>query len=110
MTEPNYWLPPWWGWMQDWGGCIECLKYNHSACLSCEIPPGVLALAQLVGGGTAAVAGSMRGNTTIASGRQAQAATRQHGAQAVENQLSQQKRELNLNVNANVNNDLIGNR
>ncbi|SEO70790.1 hypothetical protein SAMN05216388_101763 [Halorientalis persicus] len=44
-----------------------------------EIPPGMLAMAQLVGGGTALVCGNLRGNTAITSQRQAQAAGRMTG-------------------------------
>jgi len=57
-----------------------------------------MALAQLVGGGTAVVSGSMRGNVGIASGQQAQAAARQHGATPVNNQLTRQQ-----NINAQLN-------
>lgn len=69
---PTYWLPPWW----DWTDCAACLKYNHSPCVSCEIPPGVLAMAQLVGGGVATIAGAPRGNTAVTSQRQARAVER----------------------------------
>ena len=72
--EPYYWLPEWWGWMEDWSSCIACMQYNHSRCLSCEIPPGLMALACLVGGGTAVATGGMRGNVGIANQRQARAA------------------------------------
>ena len=41
-----------------------------------EIPPGMLAVACLNGGGTATVCGNLRGNTAIASARQAQAVQR----------------------------------
>ena len=94
MTE--YWLPSWWDWMQDWSDCIACMKYNHSRRLSCEIPPGLLGLAQLVGGGTAAVAGRMSGNVGIASARQAKAAARVSGAEAVNKQI---QRQQNVTVN-----------
>jgi len=72
----NYWLPTWWGWIDNWSDCRTCLAYNGSPCASCEIPPGMLGIVQLVGGGTATVAGNIRGNATIATQRQAQAATR----------------------------------
>lgn len=75
VPDGGYWLPSWWDWMSRPAD---------------EIPPGLLALACLVGGGTAVVAGSMRGNTAIASARQAQAAARQHGAAAVNRQLDRQ--------------------
>lgn len=61
-----------------------------------EIPPGMLAIAQLNGGGTATVAGSLRGNTTIASNAQAQAAARQHGAGAVQAELDRQQVQVEL--------------
>lgn len=48
-----------------------------------DIPPGMLALAQLVGGGTATVAGNLRGNVVVESAAQYQGAIRQHGAAAV---------------------------
>lgn len=92
-TEPRYWLPEWWGWMQDWSGCIACMRYNHSRCMSCEIPPGLLAMAQLVGGGTATVAGEMRGNVGIENQRQAKAAARVSSAQEVNIQLDRQQAE-----------------
>jgi len=41
-----------------------------------EIPPGMLAVAQLVGGGTTTVCGNLRGNTAITSQKQAQAVQR----------------------------------
>lgn len=98
-NQPLYWLPEWWGWMQDWSKCITCLEYNHSPCLSCEIPPGMLGLACLVGGGTAAGAGQLRGNVTIASHPQAEAAARVHDAGAVNRHLQRQQRQLNINAN-----------
>ena len=77
--------------MEDWSRCIACLEYNHSTCLSCEIPPGVMAMAQLVGGGTATIAGTMRGNVGIANQKQARAASRVSGTQAVDRQLQRQQ-------------------
>jgi hypothetical protein len=77
--------------MSNWSDCATCLQYNGTPCASCEIPPGLLALAQLVGGGTATVAGSMRGNCGIANAQQAQAAATQHGSAAVAHQFHQQK-------------------
>lgn len=104
-VTPRYWLPEWWEWMSDWSQCITCLKYNHSSCVSCEIPPGFLGLAQLVGGGTATVAGIMRGNVGIHNQKQAQAATRVSCTEKVNRQLHRQH-QININVN-NVNrNDL----
>jgi len=82
-SNPTYWIPSWWDWMSNWSDCATCLQYNGTPCASCEIPPGLLALAQLVGGGTATVAGSMRGNCGIANAQQAQAAATQHGSAAV---------------------------
>lgn len=74
MTE--YWLPSWWGWIDRWDRCQTCLAYNGTSCAGCEIPPGLLGLAQLVGGGTATVAGNLRGNATIRNQQQARAAGR----------------------------------
>ena len=74
MTD--YWLPWWWNWMSDWGDCVTCMEWFGTPCASCEIPPGLLAMAQLVGGGTATVAGNCRGNQSIASARQLRAAGR----------------------------------
>lgn len=101
----DYWLPSWWGWIENWDQCSTCIQYNGSPCAGCEIPPGMLGLACLVGGGTAAVAGNLRGNATIASQQQAQAAGRVPGVsrQEVNIQVNQQaekldrarKRELN---------------
>lgn len=86
MTE--YFLPEWWFWPDD---------------PAAEIPPGLLALACIrpaFGGGTAVIGGAMRGNTQIHSGRQAQAAARQHGAEAVSAQLNrQQANTLRRNTN-----------
>jgi len=58
--DPTYWLPAWWGWMDNWDQCSTCIAQNGSPCVSCEIPPGMLGLACLVGGGTADVAGNIR--------------------------------------------------
>lgn len=80
MTD--YWLPTWWDWIEDWSRCRACLEYNHVPCTSCEIPPGMLGLACLVGGGTAVIGGNLRGNQTIATGQQAQAAAQMNRAQA----------------------------
>lgn len=93
----DYWLPTWWGWIDHWDRCRTCIQYNGSPCASCEIPPGMLGLACLVGGGTAAVAGNIRGNATIASQQQAQAAARVPGvsAQQVNVELNRQQVELN---------------
>jgi hypothetical protein len=93
----DYWLPAWWGWIENWDQCSTCLAYNGSPCASCEIPPGMLGLVQLVGGGTAAVAGNLRGNATIASQQQAQAAGRVPGVsrQQVNIQVEQQNAQLN---------------
>lgn len=76
------------------------MQYNYSRCISCEIPPGLLAMAQLVGGGTTVVGGSMRGNVGIVSDRQAQAAARQHGVEPVNRQLN---RQIDINVNRELN-------
>lgn len=76
LGQPTYWLPSWWSWIEDWSRCRACLEYNHAPCVSCEIPPGMLGLACLVGGGTVAVAGSLRGNQTLATETQAHAAAR----------------------------------
>lgn len=73
---PTYWLPKWWDAVSDWSDCRTCMAYNGSPCASCEVPPGLLAMAQLVGGGVATVAGNARGNQTIVDQRQAQAAAR----------------------------------
>ena len=97
----EYWLPDWWGWMDNWDQCSTCLAYNGSPCASCEIPPGMLGLACLVGGGTAAVAGNLRGNATIASQQQAQAAARVESAAAVQNQLNRQNRVIQAQVDRN---------
>lgn len=95
----NYWLPTWWNWIEDWSRCRACLEYNHAPCASCEIPPGMLGLACLVGGGTAAIAGQMRGNITITSHPQAEATARIHDAGVVNRQLQRQKRQINITVN-----------
>jgi hypothetical protein len=58
-------------------------------------------MACLVGGGTATVSGNLRGNVTIASARQAQAASRQHGTGRVTDHLRRQQRQLNVDVNRN---------
>lgn len=99
VNEPLYWLPSWWGWMQDWSKCTTCLKYNHTPCMSCEIPPGLIGLACLVGGGTVAVAGIMRGNVGIHNQQQAQAAARVSSAEKVNRQLQRQQHTININVN-----------
>jgi len=95
--DPTYWLPAWWGWLDNWDQCSTCIAQNESPCVSCEIPPGLLGLACLVGGGTAAVAGNIRGNAAIASQQQAQAAARVPGVsrQQVNVQLDRQQVELN---------------
>lgn len=100
--SPQYWLPTWWNWMQDWGQCIECIEHNHIPCTSCEIPPGLLGIACLVGGGTAAVAGNMRGNVGIVNQCQAKAAARVSSAEKVNRQI-QRQRQININVNVNQN-------
>lgn len=92
MSEPRYFLPAWWDWMSRWGDCLPCLRFGRR-CPSCEIPPGVMALAQLVGGGTAVVSGSMHGNAGIHTARQATAAARQHGSEQVAQQLDFQVQE-----------------
>lgn len=99
MTD--YWLPEWWDWIEDWSECLTCLQYNHSRCISCEIPPGLLAMAQLVGGGVATVGGSMRGNCGIVNAHQAQCAARQHGVEPVNRQLDRQ-RQINAQVEREV--------
>ena len=96
MTEPNYWLPSWWNWMQDWSDCAICLEYNHTPCASCELPPGLLGLVCLVGGGTATVAGTMRGNVGIESAQQARAAARVSGPELVNQQLQRQQVDVNI--------------
>ena len=83
MTE--YWLPEWWFWPDD---------------PAAEIPPGLLAIVCVIpefGGGTEVVGGAMRGNTHIASARQAEAATRQHGVRQVNVQLNRQSAQRRLN-------------
>ncbi len=104
MTD--YWLPTWWGWIEDWSRCRACLEYNHTPCTSCEIPPGILGIVCLVGGGTATVAGNLRGNQSITTAQQAQAASRMSSAEAahpvpqkgVESIIKRQTRQ-NLNHN-----------
>lgn len=107
--EPLYWLPEWWDWMEDWSQCLTCLEYNHTPCTSCEIPPGLIALACLVGGGTATIAGAMRGNVGIHSHQQAKAAARVSSIEAVNQQLDRQQRQININVN-NVNRNVRRNQ
>lgn len=83
MTD--YWLPTWWNWLHD---------------PAADIPPGLLAIMCIrpaFGGGTAVVAGSMTGNTHIASARQAEAAARQHGVRQVNAQLDRQQGNLRAN-------------
>lgn len=99
-ATPQYWLPSWWGWVEDWGRCITCLEHNHTPCVSCEIPPGLIGLACLVGGGTATITGTMRGNVGIVNQRQAQAAARVSSAEKVNRQLQRQQ-QININVNQN---------
>jgi len=82
--RPTYWLPKWWDAVSDWEKCRTCIRRNGSPCVSCEVPPGLLAMAQLVGGGVATVAGNMRGNQTITSQRQAQAAARVPGPSTID--------------------------
>lgn len=74
--RPTYWLPKWWDWIEDWSDCRSCLRQFGTPCVSCKIPPGLLGIACLVGGGTATVAGNLRGNQTITSPQQARAAQR----------------------------------
>lgn len=105
----DYWLPSWWGWIDNWDRCSTCLAYNGSPCAGCEIPPGMLGLVQLVGGGTAAVAGNLRGNATIASQQQAQAASRVSGHQAVNAQIQRQQIELNRQRKRELN-QMVGDR
>lgn len=78
MTVPDggFWLPTWWSWMSDWSGCLPCMQQFGTVCPSCEVPPGLIAIACLVGGGTTTVTGNLRGNQAIATARQAQAAAR----------------------------------
>jgi len=92
MTDPNYWLPSWWNWIEDWSDCRACLEQFGTTCTSCEIPPGMLGLVCLVGGGTAAVAGSMRGNVGIHSQQQAVAAARVSSPTQVSIQLKRQQK------------------
>lgn len=102
MSDPLYWLPRWWGWIdQDWSRCQACLEYNHTTCISCEVPPGLLAIVCLNGGGTATVAGAMRGNVGIETPHQACAAAQVSGSKAVEEQLhrQQQQRQQQQNMN-----------
>lgn len=100
-NDPLYWLPQWWGWIdQDWSRCQACLEYNHGTCISCEVPPGLLAIACLNGGGTTTVAGVMRGNVGIETAQQARAASLVSDRQAVNNQLRRQQQHRNiLNIN-----------
>lgn len=93
-TQPTYWLPTWWGWIDNWDQCQTCIRYNGTPCVSCEIPPGLLGIACLVGGGTTAIAGNIRGNATITSQRQARAAVRVSGANVVNQQLKRQQHQL----------------
>ena len=101
----DYWLPTWWGWIDNWDQCSTCLAYNGSPCAGCEIPPGMLGLVQLVGGGTAAVAGNLRGNATIVNQQQAQAAARLPGVSSqqvnaqVNRQQAQRLRERKSDLN-----------
>lgn len=86
--RPTYWLPEWWDAVSDWAKCRTCIRRNGSPCVSCEVPPGLLGMAQLVGGGVATIAGNARGNQTITSQRQAQAAGRVPSANAADVQAS----------------------
>jgi hypothetical protein len=72
----------------------------------------MLGLACLVGGGTAAVAGNIRGNATIASQQQAQAAARVPGVsrQQVNIQVNQQNQKLNRMQERKQNRNLMGDR
>lgn len=98
IDQMDYWLPSWWGWIDSWSRCRTCLKYNGSPCASCELPPGLLGIVCLVGGGTEVVAGNMRGNVSIANQQQAAAASRMDRGHP-----ASQKRQININVNANIN-------
>jgi len=93
-VDAQYWLPEWWDWFERWGECFTCLKYMHTPCASCEVPPGLLALAQLVGGGTEIVAGNHRGNATIRSRKQAEAAARVPSAEATTQQWQGQRQSV----------------
>lgn len=96
----DYWLPTWWSWIDNWHCCQTCLEYNGTPCASCQIPPGMLGMVQLVGGGIAEVAGNLRGNAMIATERQANAAARVSSAGRVDQQLRRQQRALDLSVTA----------
>ena len=103
----DYWLPSWWGWMDNWDQCSTCIQMNGSPCASCEIPPGMLGLACLVGGGTAAVAGNLRGNATIASQHQAEAAARVPEVSPTQVNIQVKKQNQKLN---RMQNRLVGDR
>lgn len=98
MSNPTYWLPSWWGWTD----CMACLKYNKTMCTSCEIPPGLLAMACLVGGGVATVAGSKRGNIAVGSARQAAAANRMPGPNVRTGGQSFSVTDVNVSVESNL--------
>lgn len=85
----TYFWPSWFDWVDGWDP-------------GDDIPPGMLALACLVGGGTTVVGGSLRGNTAITSDRQMAAACRQHGAGAVAQQGTDlRRRSIDVTVQQN---------
>lgn len=97
MTD--YWLPYWWDTISDWSDCAACLEYFGTPCTGCEVPPGLLAIACLVGGGTTTVAGNCRGNQTIIGTRQTRAVERMTGLNNVQVNGTPVGRLQNLNVN-----------
>ena len=97
-TVTDYWLPEWWNWIENWYGCVNCLEYFHKPCVSCEIPPGVLGLAQLVGGGSVSVAGNARGNIPVASQEQARAVERMVGDKEVVGRVSEVNLDLDVDM------------
>lgn len=82
----------------SWCGERYGARVLHRRDVRDDVPPGMLALAQLNGGGTATVAGNLRGNVAIHSQAQAAAARRQHGAHAVNRHADLSR--VNVDVNA----------
>lgn len=86
MGDTTYWIPAWWNWMDRWGKCITCLEYNHSPCLSCEIPSEIIGIVCLVDGGTTTKVGNMH------SAVQVNAASQSSNIHSVTNQRRLQQR------------------